>query len=171
MKDYYSFLLICCISVSAFGQTLVENKIDEFTNSSIKRTSWERFLRPKNGSAFFRFSKINENTFLDFKYMDGRVFSIDENAQMMIKLEDGTIFTIYNLKYVITTLGGGAIGLIGSEAPGINTSYISDLDPDFNILSEKKISKVRFYTSRGYLENEVRPRDAEKIIKAISLIK
>ena len=94
-----------------FGQKLVTNKIDGFTNSSIKRTSYERLNWSTSFVGYFRISKINENTYFDLKMMiNTSVFSINKGQEIMFKFFSGEIIKLPNIEYAITCTGCGAKG-------------------------------------------------------------
>lgn len=170
MKQTLLFLIILfCISAKSFGQKLEENKIDDFTKDSIKRTSWESLYSTISGNAHYRFSLVNDNETFDFKLMLDRIFFIDKDMQIMFKLQNGDIVTLNNLEYTFTCKGCGATGFIGSEAQGIEVSYpISKHQVEK--LKAGKIVKVRVYTSDGYLDENVKEKNAAKIIASLNLL-
>ncbi len=170
MKQFIVIIFIATLSFSLNAQKLVENKIDEFTKHTVKRTSWEDLLYSMKGNAYFRISKINDSYFFDLKYADGTVFSIDKNAELMLKLDNDSIFKLTNLEFTITSNGAGAIGLAGSNREGISVSYVSFNDPKFITLINHKVKKFRINTTSGYIEDEVKPKFAEKIVTAVKLV-
>jgi len=155
----------------SYSQELVENKIDDFTNKAIKRTSWERLFYTNKGNVYFRISNIDNSYYFDFKYMDGSVFSVEKGAKLMFKLENDSIYTLENLEYGITGYGEGAIGFSGSLGMGIKLTYVSLDDTKFEILGNKKAKRLRFYTSKGYIEEDLKPQRAELIPNAIKLVR
>lgn len=170
MKKYLLLIFAIITSLSLTAQELLENKVDDFTKKSIKRTSWEKLMYGMSGTAFFRISKIDDNYYFDLKLMNNRIFSIPENAELMFKLENDSIYSISNIKYAITEKGAGAIGFAGSAAYGIQTSYISKNDWNFSTLKKHIPVKFRIYTSDGYIEEEIKPKFVEKIANCIKLV-
>ena len=96
----------------------------------------------------------------------GDVFSINEGNEILFKCYDGTIVKIKALKYEITSIGGGAKGLSGSEAMGLKMGYLLQ-NKDISILDKKLIDKMRIYLSKNYIECELSKRRAQKIQNAI----
>ena len=96
------------------------------------------------------------------------VFSVKEGDNLMFMTDSGNIITLYNLTYTITSPGAGAIGLSGSECEGISLSY--PIPGDFHKIINQGIKKVRFYTSKGYIEEDVKPKKAKIFIESYRLI-
>lgn len=151
------------------AQKLVENKIDEFTENSIKRTSWERFVQTALFTSNFRISKIDDNLFFELKMMDGSVFSIDKDQKLMFKLEDNEIVKLPNLEFKVTCEGCGAKGFAGSLAQGIQVAYLINLE-QIEKLKNNNAEKIRIYTNDGYREYEMKSKNYAKVKKALSLI-
>jgi len=161
--------MLTIISLQSFAQKLEENKVDDFTNKSVKRTSWETLYTTFTANAYFRISNIDNTKYFDFKYQNGTVFSIDNGQELMFKLNNGDIVKVVNLNYTLTCTGCGAKGFTGSGAQGIEVSYpISD--EQLKELKANKIVKVRFYTNDGYVENDIKDKAAEKIEQSLSLV-
>lgn len=172
MKKILLIITILC-SLQGMTQTLVENKTDDFTKATVKRTSWEKLVyQLSKFTCFIRFSKIDTLYYLDVKIMEaGNVFSIDKDSKIMLKLSNDTIYTLNNLAYVISSIGDGAIGFVGSQAMGIETSYISFSDRTFKQLETFPIKKIRIYTTDGYLETDVLDKFSNLVINSIKLLR
>jgi hypothetical protein len=164
-----SLVTLAGMTLQSFGQKLDENKTDEFTKNSVKRTSWETLSSSSVANAHFRISLINEYETFDVKLMINKVFSIDKDQELMFKLANGDVVKLQNLKYTITCNGCGATGLAGSEAEGIQVVYPLAKE-QIEQLKANKIVKVRIYTNDGYVEDDVKDKNAEKIIKSLQLL-
>ena len=151
------------------GQSIAEDKIDEFTKTSIKRTSWESLTSSIIYTSYFRFSKINDDFFLDIKLIDGNVFSIDEGQKIMFKLSNDKILALQNLEHQITCTGCGAKGFVGSTGQGIQVSYPLNKE-NFDMLKEYDVLKIRIYTSEGFREGDLKTKNLKKFKKGLSLI-
>ena len=152
------------------GQTLEENQVDEFSNNSVKRTSWETLNMTMTFSGYFRISRINDNNYFDLKLMlGGSVFSIDKDQQIMFKLDNGEFVKLSNLEYRITCTGCGAKGFSGSSAQGIKVSYPIDKE-QFEQLRNNTVVKIRIYTNDGYVEDDTKEKHAKKIPAALKLV-
>lgn len=164
------FMLFSLCTFKTFGQTLKEDKVDEFTNQKIKRTSWETLNQTMAFAAYFRISRINDQDYFDLKLMIGvSVFSIEKDQEIMLKLSNGEIVKLPNCKYAITCKGCGANGLAGSSSEGIQVSYLLNKE-NFEKIKNSPVAKIRIYTNDGYVEEECKEKYASKILKAINLI-
>jgi hypothetical protein len=168
-KTLLILIILVNITLRSIAQKLEENKKDDFTNDSIKHTSWETFCSSFTINSHFRMSQINNQKTFDVKIMLDKMFFIDEDAKMMLKLASGEVVTLQNLKAAKTCSGCGAIGFRGSEAPGIEVVYPMTKE-DVEKLKANKVVKVRIYTSLGYLEEDVKDKNSEKIGKSLTLL-
>lgn len=168
-----TFLIIISVLLAnnLFGQKLKENEVDEFTNNVVKRTSWESLNQSMKFTAYFRISKINNSYYFDLKMMlgTGPVFSIAKDQELMFKLAGGEVVNLKNLEYTITCTGCGSVGLMGSDAQGIQVSYPINLEA-VEKLSEETIEKFRIYTNDGYVENDLKSKIDSKIKKCLKLV-
>ncbi|MHB8205793.1 hypothetical protein [Mucilaginibacter sp.] len=162
-------VILCCMSAKSFGQKLEENKVDDFTKSAIKRTSWESLYSTMNGNAHFRFSLVNNSETFDFRLMRDKVFSIDKDMQIMFKLDNGDIVTLNNLEFTVTCNGCGATGFVGSQAEGIDVRYPISKE-QVEKLKAGKIVKVRVYTGDGYIDQDIKDKIAEKVTASLNLL-
>jgi len=160
----------------SFTQTLVENKVDEFTNNKVMRTSWETLNISWKYTGYFRISQINETMYFDLKMSiaeglsKGRIFSIGEGQEIMFKIESGEIIKLKNLKHEVTCIGCGAIGYAGSAGYGLSVSFLLSKE-NAEKLKNNKVVKIRIYTSDGYVEDDTKLKHAEKIISSLNLLK
>lgn len=172
MKRIILLIVLLSISTIVKSQSLVENKVDEFTEKAIKRTSWETMTMKFGFVTYFRVSSVNHYKYFDLKMMigsDGKVFSISKDQELMLKLDNGEIVKLKNIESTVTCRGCGAKGLSGSSAHGIKVSYSINQD-EFNLLKNNLIKKYRVYTNDGYYEKELKSKQSKKIIKALELI-
>jgi hypothetical protein len=166
MKKNLLVVTLCFSTVFCFSQKLEENEVDEFTGNSIKRTSWELLSTFK---PYFRISKINNSYTFQIKLMLGNVFSIDKGEFLMLKLDNDSIVKLPNLEYAITCTGCGAVGYLGSGAQGIHVKYILHEEAREK-LKKHLVTKIRIYTSDGYVDYDTKKKNAQKIIKALEII-
>jgi len=100
---------------------------------------------------------------------NNKVFSIDKGFQLMFKFQNGDVIELECLEYAITCNGCGAISISGSSSEGIQTIY--SMTPDqFNKLKSQIATKFRIYTSLGYLEDDYKINNYEKLRDALNLI-
>jgi|TARA_R110002153_G_C13010229_1_gene466191 hypothetical protein len=164
------FILLFIITSASFSQKIVKHKIDEFTNQVIKDTSWEKLAWNGNMNALVRGRRVDLNYYLEFKMiLDNKVYSVDEGEVLLLKLSDGDILKLNNLKFEVSSVGGGSVGISGSNLLGINfTCSISE--SEITKLKNKDLVKLRIYTSEGYKEESVKQKRVLKFKKLISLL-
>jgi len=162
-------LILSGLSLKSFGQKLEENKVDDFTKKSVKRTSWETLVSTFSLNAHFRFSLVDGYETFDLKMMRDEVFSIDKDAEVMFMLDNNDVVKVQNLEYAITCKGCGATGFQGSSAEGIQAFYTISKD-DIEKMKAHKVLKVRIYTNDGYIDNDVKEKNAVKIMACLNLL-
>lgn len=167
-------LFLLLLSVNLQAQTLVEDKIDDFTKNRIKRTSWEILFRQsglKNPTnIFYNVSKVDSVYGLTMKIMLGNVFSIDTDDELMIKLENDSVISLHNYRYTISKKGGGSIGYWGSAMQGLTALYEID-NNQYKLLLSVPISKIRIALSRSQIDLDINPKNANSFIDALLLLK
>src|SRR5580704_1484647 len=79
---------------------LAENRVDEVSHETIKRSYWQVLERAgfsRKLNAFYRISRINGDMFLDLKIIEGgEVFVVARNAELRLVLESGNILILHN---------------------------------------------------------------------------
>ena len=170
MKKIFSILILLS-SVQSFAQKIVENKIDEFTKHSVKRTSWDGLTRIGGlNDSFTRLEKIEDTYWLNLKMMSSNVNSINKDAELMLMTVTDSIVTLYNHEFQITCTGCGSIGLVGSSGQGFNISFLISEDK-VEYLMKNAVKKIRIYTTDGYIDKEVPEKNQKKFMKQLELIK
>ncbi len=159
------------ITAMSFGQTISESKVDDFTGRSVKRTSWDKINNPGH-VIYTRVSKIDSSYILGLKITrsvpHGQVFAMAKDASVMFKVEDGSIVDLKNSQHTVTGLGHGSVGLVGSSCYGIDIQCFID-ESDLITFKSKKIIKIRFYTTEGYVEYDLKEKFSDIIQKQVSL--
>ncbi|HTC00882.1 MAG TPA: hypothetical protein VK705_09385 [Ferruginibacter sp.] len=172
MKNYYSrYLFILLLSpIFSYSQKIAENKIDDFTKTSVIRTTWDNLYKGGLSNPFWisiRVSKLNSSYWIDIKTMnDNKVQSIQEGGKFLLMLTNDSIIELNNNKYVISCIGCGATGFIGSGGEGIETSFLLN-DSLKGILQKIPLKKIRLYFTDGYVEGELKNKQTELILKDI----
>ncbi|SFC84698.1 hypothetical protein SAMN05421780_110190 [Flexibacter flexilis DSM 6793] len=162
-------------SFSSYAQELEESKIDEFTGTVVKRTTWEKISSRFTAKTFFRISRLDTLYMLDWKYSSDYIFGVAEGSKLMLKLENDSIYTLINVSPSVASRGGGrpdfwrgSVGL--SDDYGISTSYVSINDPTLAILKKHKVVKFRFYTTKGYIEEDVMEDSTHRIGRGVKIV-
>ena len=168
MKKLLFILLL--IPLISFSQKILKYEIDEFTNKTIKHTSWEKLAWNSKINALVRGRKIDENYYLEFKMiLDNNIYSIDKGEVLLFKFSDDEILKLKNLQYELSSIGDGSVGRSGSGLFGINfTCGIKKAD--IEKLKNKQIFKLRIYTSKGYVDESIKNKRSIKFMKLISLL-
>ena len=168
---YFILILLFTTGVNyTFGQKLVKNEVDEFTGKIVKETSWETLNKKSELYSYVRFRKVDSTTYFVFKMMIGNtVYSVDKGEVLYLKFTDNEIVKLSNSEYQLTTYGGGATGLAGSKMLGVELTCIINKETLLK-LEEKTLVKVRVYTSDGYVEAEVKDKQAENFKELAKLI-
>lgn len=169
MKNLF-LILFALFTAYCNAQKISEDHIDEFTKNHVKRTDWEGLTFEMKAVTSYRFSKIDNQYFIQLKIMLGDVyFSINENDELMLKLINEEIVTLKNIKYTTTCVGCGSTGFNGSQSQGINVSY-NISNEQYQLLTQNTISKIRIYTSKNYIDLEIKKKKADILQKALKLL-
>lgn len=165
-------LLIVAYSTFSYSQNLEENKIDEFTKKTSKKTSWEKLAFDSEVLSYFRVTKIDDKSYLEIKLtnLHGGHFVVDEGPKIMFKLSNDSIYTLNNTKTTTTGIGDGSIGLFGMNAEGIYLTCFNPTDRNLKMLSEFKIIKIRLETTTRNLEYEIKNSYSKSVVKAVELV-
>jgi len=170
MRKVY-LILFTLFTAFCNAQKISEDYIDEFTKNHVKRTDWEALTFEIKAVTSYRFSKIDNQYFLQLKIMLGDVyFSINENDELMLKFTNEEIVTLKNIKSTTTCVGCGATGFNGSQSQGINVSY-NISNEQYQLLTQNSISKIRIYTNKSYIDLEIKKKKADILQNALKLIK
>ena len=163
-------LIITTVTLSSYSQEFVKNEVDEFTNKSIKITSWAKLNRTSKVRSNIRIRKINNTYILDYRFLTSSksVFSVEKGSELMFKMSDESIIKLTNSKFQISSTGGGSIGVIGSAMPGMELSFVLDEDTmkKFQTLD---IAKVRIYTTDGYIDCKVKKKHGNHLKELLDL--
>ena len=167
------FPLYCSAQVDLKSEYLQEDRIDESTHDTIKRTFWmvlEHANLSRHLNTFFRISYISGQYFLDLKIMEGGdSFVVAKNAEFKLKLERDIVVTLYNEDYQKSCIGCGAKGNWGNGAQGVTLSFRM-YDFDLSMLMNYYVEKVRLYCEDGFLERKVNDQHSELLMDQIYLV-
>ncbi len=161
-----------CNAQEYLSNKLAENRIDEATNDTIKRTYWQVLERggiSRKLNTFYRISNINNHLFIDLKIIEGgSAFVVARNAELRIVLENSKILILYNTVYQVSCPGCGARGYGGSGAQGVMLSFPVD-NSTVRELLRNYIAKVGINTGEDYLEKKVNETHSELFIDELKL--
>lgn len=167
-----NLILLLALTISyCQAQTLEKNEVDEFTGKKIKQTSYEILCQNFTLNMFISAKSINDSiNFLRLKLIvgSGAAHSINEGDIFYLKLKDGKIVELKNSQYAISCTGCGARGFIASQAQGTETNWFLT-EGNVIDLTSSGVSKIRIYTSKGYLESEVKESRTNTVASLLKL--
>ena len=151
MKHLYLMTLLIT-STFVFSQDCKyqRNEVDEFTKNKIIETKFE-WLGEQTG---YTLKKINNTQILAMYLESFNVFSIKDGAKIMFLTEKEDPITLIFPKYEISKRGKSSEFYISENIILSNKEY--------ERLQNETISKVRFYTTDGYIEKNVKEKRASK---------
>lgn len=176
MKRLLLLLLLLpgiCEAQEYLSGKLAENRIDEATHDTIKRTYWQVLERggfSRKLNSFYRISRINNDICLDLKIIEGgTVFVVARNAGLKLLLENGNILILHNSEYKISCTGCGSRGYGGSAAQGVLLSFTLST-ADLKILQRYYVTAIGINTGEDYLEKKVNETHSELLMDEIKLV-
>jgi hypothetical protein len=158
MKQILLISIYLLINGYCYSQELIKNETDEFTKLQIKETSFEPIVQNFSMSCFLSVKKIDSTYYLQAAITigPGNIHFIEKDASFYLKLVDDRIVELKNIDYAISCKGCAYTGSFsGSRAEGTTTTYILS-DENMKIISSSGIKKIRIYTSKGYVESEIK---------------
>lgn len=170
MKKIVAFFTLLSILSSVNCQSIKKDYYDDFTKKHIVETEdvsvYNRF-----GTLSCSFKAVGNEVLMVVRFMTtpGHAFSIDEGKTIAVLMSDNSVLWFYNPQFTVSSLGGGATGFAGSQAPGLTVFAASDSIlklSDDNLL----IDKFRLYTNNGMVDFDVKSNKAMDIKKNFQLI-
>ena len=157
------FMLIALlVPVMASAMKITTDEVDEFTGKRTLITSWESIC---NHKIHLRFRLQNGNYLLDYKMSYDEAMVIGKQDKLMFKSTTDNIGTFESISMYSGTKGGGAVGLLGSNAWGISATYEGELS-----YFENNVTRlIRIYSTDGYIDNKVSQDDGKKLEKLYSM--
>lgn len=171
MKKISILISLLAMMVMPVGaQEIVRNEKDEFTGRHIVETSWEKLVwmnRSLPSCVYAKIRCIDGAMLLELKVMTGKgdVISTDD-AAMFLDAEKN-VHKLMPTKMFHSTVGGGAINLVGSKMFGFEATYKGDL----SFIAKGRIEKIRIYTTSGYYEAEIKEKRYDKFLEMYNLAK
>lgn len=173
MKSLFTSCLATTIIIfNCNAQILERNEVDEFTGNMVQKTSCETLVQNFKMVAFVSVMSVNDSTaFLELKLTigPGRVHAIDRGGIFFIKLSDNSIIELQNSEYSLSCTGCGSKGLMGSGSQGTRTTYILNKS-NINKLRKANATKIRVYTTNGYIESDVNNNKSDVIKRLLNLL-
>lgn len=166
MKKILLLMLLSTMWITSFSQKIVKNEKDEFTGNHVIETSYVTL----NDGLTCAIRGVNDTRVLMVSFNGGDdVYTMEKDAQFMFKLQNDSIVTFLNLEDAIGEYKSYTVGSTYISHFLLKTRYILS-DEQIKDLQTNKITKVRFYTTTGYIERAVSDKSAKKLLKLFSLI-
>lgn len=172
MKHTTILLLIALISITATAQKCkyTKNKVDEFTGHNVTITKAKALVITGMGfgvTAGVQLKKINDSKYLVFQVTGPNIFTLQEGSSLMLKTSNDDIIEI---PFVNTVIADHTyIATINTTVWSGEQTMVLDADLIAK-LSDVEIVKIRWYTSEGYIENEVKRKNQKNISELIACI-
>ena len=165
MKKAFLLLIVVVLTSVCFAQKIKVNEVDKFTKKHMIETSFEKIVSDGNimGSTGGRlmkniwvaFEAIDSTTYLRIKWCTNSVLALSEDAKVMLLDKDGNTYTFKNTSFSVSGNGEGTVGMFGSALPGLNLYLYGDASK----LEGKEINAIRFYTTDGYMDFDIKKQD------------
>ena len=170
-------MLICLIGLvyQGFCQKLEKPVIDKITGDTTISTSKERLVTNVNlvssDVLYIRLVKSKGKYFANFQIYKNSpvIFSVNKGDKAIIKLTDNSLVTLYSVDDLlsdnrVTSYGSNIL----NDTKG---SMFYLLQPaDIEALKKTGVSVVRLETSKVNFDYDVKPKNADLIIKSLQLI-
>lgn len=138
-----------------YGCTFKENTVDDMTGASMKLTQ-SKLLLNKFGSHSLSVQAraVDEYKFIEFDLGMIKAFAIESGADVLIKLTSEEVIKLSNNTFVL------ADNKIQGVASGYNAKIKIQLSKDiFDELTFSDVTKIRFYTSEGYVDCNIKEKN------------
>ncbi|PXV61245.1 hypothetical protein CLV62_12578 [Dysgonomonas alginatilytica] len=171
MKNLF-IVLFLLFPILAFSQKIEKNEVDDFTGNKVIYTSWEKIkggnVLTGRDNLMFMLRYENGTTYLHLKWITVEITSISNDAKLMFKFNDDSVATLNSISHVLSGKGEGVTGLSWSAIMGIHAMYKGDDIIKFS--GDAVATKVRVYSTDGYVDIDIKDKDGAKINKAYSLL-
>lgn len=172
MKKIITITLIL-FSAIAFSQKCKyeTNEIDEFTKKEVKIVKEKQLTKVGLGLGdYIRFDarSMDGNKFIRLLIAGTSSFHIDKDAEILFLTDNGNVITLHATESITAS---------GIYQKSTNTSHWSAnvllhlTDENFNKLIDSNIKKVRWHTSNGFREKEVKSKHKAYLAESLKCLK
>lgn len=166
----FTFLLIF---TSLFSQKCryKTNEIDEFTKKEVIITNERQLTKVGMGLGnFLRFDarSMDGNKYISLLVFGTKAFALEEGSKVMFLTESGEVIT---LNYNETVIASGNVQQqLNNRIQWTANALLYVNEENYQRLISSDIAKVRWYTSTGYLEEEVNPKHKSHLSFTLSCL-
>lgn len=158
MKKFATTLVLAFFAITAIAQK-VEVKKDDFTGEKVITTDYFKIYQggatAKNQTRV-RFRHENNEDYIEYRIFTDAIASCRNGLKMLIKTNDGIIETT-NTELSVSEPGAWSAKPINSN---LGIYIICTFSP--SDLQGKTIQKIRFNLTDGYLDIDIKDKDAAK---------
>lgn len=159
----FSLALIMCVSfVFAQKVKIVKDEVDKFENTRTVVTDWIKISAENNMWIYTRMSGNSEHNYISIRAMVRDACAVHEGNELLFLDTNGEKHIMKSVQHVVATIGGGAVGLIGSKGWGFICKYKGDT----SFLGTCDITDFRIETTEFNLDHELSAKQ-QKTLKAL----
>jgi len=151
-------------SLTAFSQCKYEkNEVDSFTGNKTIITQAKGLKFGLLDGAAIKLARMNDSKkLLWFYFTTSDIFSVRSGDKLMFKLDNDEVVTLSNLSRVTADY------IITSGITSWSAKMTYELSPRvISLLSTHDIQSFRLYTSKGYLENDIKSKKKRSNLRSI----
>ena len=165
----FVLLLLSVVAMSAYGQEIKKNEVDEFTGAQVIETSWEKVvwqMKP-DMCMYARFRIVNGREILDIKCMRNNPLVVTPDDPIMFLDENKASHKFYPTDTFMGGKGQAAVKVMEQSSWGIYIHYKGN----FSFLLNSAPLKLRWYTSEGYIDGEIKKKHQKNLPELYRLAK
>lgn len=147
-----------------------KNEVDEFTKHKILETKSELFTISGMGLGFstnYSLLKVNENRFLKLTITSPSIFTLEKGSDIMFKVEAENAIT---LTFPESIVANGSYNTTLKSTHWNGYIIIPISEENYQRFLNEKISKLRVYTSNGYIDDDISEKRDKKFKNLLSCI-
>jgi hypothetical protein len=172
MKKIALLLFTTFLSISSFGQNCKykTNEVDEFTKNKILETKEELLTVSGMGFGFstsYNLKKVNENRYLKLNISSPKILTIKAGDEIMFKTNNDNPIS---LKFSETVILQPQYNSSSRSTIWYEFILIPISDENYTRLLQEPISKLRLYTSDGFIDDEIKDKRDKKLKELLKCI-
>lgn len=167
MKKLLFFTVFLLFSILLQAQKIDKDYYDQFTGkrvmyTKLEKINWKHKNKLIGGKMQIRFILNDDFQYMVLHWYSNTSLEIAANAKVQFKLDNGHRIDLKNESLTVATKGG--TGLSKNEV-GVMMNCIGDVSKFATAI----VTAIRIYTSEGYYDFEINPKDGAKLHKMYML--
>jgi len=171
-KVVFIAIMAVFTSFSVFSQKIESSKVDDFTGKKVIYTSKEKITSESMTNfkqTMFQFRYENETMFLHLFWQCREIMSVTDGSNIIFKMTDDSNITLKSIGNVIAEKGVASTKSV--QIAGLWGLALKYTGEDLNRFSEDiYVKKFRIYTTKGYVDFDVKEKDAQKLKELFSIL-